>query len=146
MNKKQRLKLNPTVFGAIYMNCQVRYSVVIFYGKNESIPEVELIKNGWWEAHAVQVVTDESWINVVIASENPVVVEFWAPGCGPCQMIEPIIDDLAREYAGKILCCKVNTDDSPNIATQYGIKSIPIVLFFKNGERKVHTIEKYIDA
>ena len=73
-------------------------------------------------------------------------------------MIAPIIDELAKDYAGKILCCKVNTDDSPNIATQYGIRSIPTVLFFKNGERKesvigavpkstlTATIEKYIDA
>ncbi len=106
----------------------------------------------------VQVVTDASWPNVVIANENPVLVEFWAPWCGPCRMIAPIIDELAKDYAGKILCCKVNTDDSPNIATQYGIRSIPTVLFFKNGERKesvigavpkstlTATIEKYIDA
>ena len=123
-----------------------------------SLPEVELMKNGWWETHAVQVVTEASWIDVVISSEIPVMVEFWAPGSVPCQLIAPIIDDLAEEYAGKILCCKVNTDDSPDIATQYGIGSHPTFLFFKNGETKesvigavprstlTATIDKYIDA
>jgi thioredoxin len=110
--------------------------------------------NAW--ISAVQVVTDSSWNNLVIASENPVLVEFWAPWCGPCRMIAPVIDELAKEYAGKIICCKLNTDDCPNIATQYGIRSIPTVLFFKNGEKKESvigavpkstlstTIEKYI--
>ena len=73
-------------------------------------------------------------------------------------MIEPIIAELAKEYAGKIVCYKLNTDESPNIATQYGIRSIPTVLFFKNGEKKesiigavpkstlAATIDKYVDS
>ncbi|PON99710.1 Thioredoxin [Trema orientale] len=105
----------------------------------------------------VQVVTESTWNNSVIASENPVLVEFWAPWCGPCRMIAPVIDELAKEYSGKINCYKLNTDDSPNIATQYGIRSIPTVLFFKNGEKKESvigavpkstlsaTIEKYVE-
>ncbi|KAK4273943.1 hypothetical protein QN277_017242 [Acacia crassicarpa] len=105
----------------------------------------------------VRVVTDSTWNNLVIASETPVLVEFWAPWCGPCRMIAPVIDELAKEYAGKIACFKLNTDDSPNIPTQYGIRSIPTVLFFKNGEKKESvigavpkstlsaTVEKYVE-
>ncbi|XP_043688735.1 thioredoxin M-type, chloroplastic-like [Telopea speciosissima] len=106
----------------------------------------------------VVVVTETSWENEVIASERPALVEFWAPWCGPCRMIAPVIEDLAKTYAGKIVCYKVNTDDCPNIATKYGIRSIPTVLFFKNGEKKesvigavplstlTAAIEKYLDS
>ncbi|KAJ8762967.1 hypothetical protein K2173_023096 [Erythroxylum novogranatense] len=88
----------------------------------------------------VQVVTESGWDELVIKSENPVLVEFWAPWCGPCRMIAPVIEELAKEYAGKISCYKVNTDDCPNIATKYSIRSIPTVLFFNKGERKESVI------
>ena len=67
-------------------------------------------------------------------AEGVSVVDFWAPWCGPCRMIAPIIEELAEEFEGKANICKVNTDEEQDIAVKYGIRSIPTILFFKNGE------------
>ena len=85
------------------------------------------------------VVTDATFEQEVLKSDVPVLVDFWAPWCGPCRMIAPLIDQLAEEYAGKLKAVKLNTDESPSVATEYGIRSIPTVMIFKDGQ-KVDTV------
>ncbi len=70
----------------------------------------------------------------VIESDLPCLVDFWAPWCGPCLMMGPTLEKLADEYAGKAKICKLNVDDNSDLATKYGIRSIPALLFFKGGE------------
>lgn len=67
--------------------------------------------------------------------DGVVMVDFWAPWCGPCRMIAPVIDSLAAQYAGKAKICKVNTDEQQELAAKFGIRSIPTIYFFKNGEK-----------
>lgn len=102
-------------------------------------------------------VNDSSWEEVVLKSSVPVLVDFWAPWCGPCRMIAPIIDEIAQEYGDKLKAVKLNTDESPTVATEYGIRSIPTVMVFKNGQKMdavigavpkstlIQTIEKYMN-
>ncbi len=84
-------------------------------------------------------VTENNWDEQVINSDLPVLVDFWAEWCGPCKMIAPALHELALEYDGQMSVGKLDVDSNPNIAMKYGIRSIPALIFFKNGEA-VHTI------
>ena len=79
-------------------------------------------------------ITDANFQEVVLDSDKPVLVDFWATWCGPCRTISPIIDELATELEGKAVVVKVNVDDNSEIPQNYGIRNIPTLLVFKNGE------------
>ena len=78
--------------------------------------------------------TEQNFNSDVLESDKPVLVDFWAEWCGPCQMLTPAIEELSLEYQSKVSIGKLNVDNHPSIATKYGVRSIPCLLFFKNGE------------
>jgi len=102
-------------------------------------------------------VTDSSFKAEVLESDVPVLVDFWAPWCGPCRMVAPVVDEIAQQYDGQVKVVKLNTDENPSIASQYGIRSIPTLMIFKGGQRVdmvvgavpkstlADTLEKYIE-
>jgi len=79
-------------------------------------------------------ITDANFDELVLKSEKLVLVDFWAEWCGPCRMITPIVEELSEEYDGKAVIGKVDVDNNPDICSKYGIRNIPTILFFKNGE------------
>jgi len=87
-------------------------------------------------------VEDATWDAEVIKSSELVMVDFWAVWCGPCQMVAPVIEELSKEYAGKMKVRKLNTDENPEVAGRYQVMSIPTILFFKNGQ----VVEKLVGA
>ncbi len=86
--------------------------------------------------------TDANFEELVEKSNMPVLVDFWAEWCGPCRMVGPVVDELHSDYEGKALVGKVNVDDNPAISAKFGIRNIPTVLFFKNGE----VVDKQVGA
>jgi len=80
-------------------------------------------------------VTDASFDAEVLQGDIPVVVDFWAEWCGPCRLVAPLLDELAREYDGRVKVTKMNVDENPGVSMKYQVRSIPTLMFFKGGER-----------
>lgn len=100
---------------------------------------------------------EDSWDAEVLKSSVPVLVDYWAPWCGPCRMIAPLVDEISEEYGERVKVVKLNTDEAPKIASEYGIRSIPTVMIFKDGKKLdtvigavpkatlTQTLEKYLE-
>ena len=92
--------------------------------------------------HATVSVTDDGFQDAVLNSELPVLVDFWAPWCGPCRIVAPVLEEIAGEYSDRLIVAKVNTDEQQRRAQEYGVRGIPTLLLFQNG----HEIDRVVGA
>jgi thioredoxin 1 len=126
----------------------------LIYNAPTPFPYSEKIQTRFTMSNGIVYVTDTTFENEVLQSATPVLVDYWAEWCGPCKMIAPILDDMARDYAGKLKVAKLNIDENQETPPKYGIRGIPTLMLFKNGNveaTKVGALSKsqlaaFIDA
>jgi thioredoxin 1 len=104
-------------------------------GQGEDLPH----QGGDHVATEVKTLTDATFDAEIAGSSTPIIVDFWAPWCGPCRMVSPVLDEIAQEHADKVTVGKLNVDENPSTAQKFGIMSIPTIILFKDGQaaRKV---------
>ena len=99
----------------------------------------DMTQEGSQMAHPTDT-SDATFEQDVLQNDQPVLVDFWAPWCGPCRMVAPVVEELSNDYDGRVKFVKLNTDDNPGVSAKYGIRSIPTLLIFKGGELKGQVI------
>ncbi|MFW5975401.1 MAG: thioredoxin [Desulfosalsimonas sp.] len=102
------------------------------YGGNRKQQKVQ---EGRKMAEAIKEISDNTFEQEVLKADQPVLVDFWAPWCGPCKAIAPVLEEISKDYEGKIKIVKCNVDDNPSTPSNYGIRAIPTLILFKNGEK-----------
>jgi thioredoxin 1 len=146
----------PGAIWAVFFVAWIQYGAAIRY--DQSHVTSSFSARSFSDMSSAHPVTDATFKDEVLDSELPVLVDFWAPWCGPCRMVAPVVDEISQQYAGRIKVVKMNTDENPEVASTYGIRSIPTLMVFKGGTRVdmvvgavpkttlATTLERHLDA